>query len=88
LARRPTRQEEEPKIRWHPPRGDHLLNYTGFDDLTAIIGLHANEDPFNHPLVTVTNAANWLYLDRAPVFPVAKSGATAFQAMRPPASSP
>jgi hypothetical protein len=32
-----SRREEEAKIRWHTPRGDDLLNYTEFGDLTAII---------------------------------------------------
>ncbi|SEC52988.1 hypothetical protein SAMN05443244_3684 [Terriglobus roseus] len=32
-----SRREEEAKVRWHTPRGDQLLNYTEFGDLTAII---------------------------------------------------
>lgn len=32
-----SRQEEEAKIRWHTPRGDQLLNYTEFGDLTSIM---------------------------------------------------
>jgi hypothetical protein len=31
------RREEENKIRWHTPRGDTIINYTEFGDLTTII---------------------------------------------------
>jgi hypothetical protein len=36
-VRAESRRDEESKIRWHTPRGDALLNYTEFGDLTAII---------------------------------------------------
>jgi hypothetical protein len=32
-----SRRDEEAKIRWHAPRGDQLLNYTEFGDLSSII---------------------------------------------------
>lgn len=32
-----TRKTEEEKIRWHTPRGDSLINYTEFGDLSTII---------------------------------------------------
>ncbi len=32
-----SRRDEEAKIRWHAPRGDRLLNYTEFGDLSSII---------------------------------------------------
>ncbi|WP_141336449.1 Swt1 family HEPN domain-containing protein [Paenibacillus sp. tmac-D7] len=32
-----SRREEESKVRWHTPRGDALINYTDFGDLTSII---------------------------------------------------
>jgi thymidylate synthase len=35
-----SRQEEENKIRWHKPRGDSLINYTEFGDLTSIISIN------------------------------------------------
>lgn len=36
-ARAETRREEESKVRWHTPRGDNLINYTEFGDMTSII---------------------------------------------------
>lgn len=33
-----TRKKEEEKIRWHAPRGDSMINYTEFGDLTSIMG--------------------------------------------------
>jgi len=32
-----SRRDEESKIRWHTPRGDSLINYTEFGDLTSIM---------------------------------------------------
>jgi hypothetical protein len=32
-----SRRDEESKIRWHTPRGEDLINYTEFGDLTSII---------------------------------------------------
>jgi len=32
-----SRRQEELKIRWHTPRGDELINYTEFGDLSSII---------------------------------------------------
>ena len=32
-----SRRLEESKIRWHTPRGDTIINYTEFGDLTSII---------------------------------------------------
>jgi len=33
-----TRKKEEEKIRWHTPRGDSMINYTDFGDLSSILG--------------------------------------------------
>lgn len=32
-----SRKNEEEKIRWHAPRGDSIINYTEFGDLTSIM---------------------------------------------------
>lgn len=32
-----SRRDEESKIRWHTPRGDSIINYTEFGDLTSIM---------------------------------------------------
>ena len=32
-----SRREEEIKVRWHTPRGESMINYTEFGDLTAIM---------------------------------------------------
>jgi hypothetical protein len=33
-----SRRDEEARTRWHTPRGDSLINYTEFGDLSAIVG--------------------------------------------------
>jgi hypothetical protein len=32
-----SRREDENKIRWHTPRGDSIINYTEFGDLSSIV---------------------------------------------------
>ena len=37
-----SRKKEEEKIKWHTPRGDSMINYTGFGDLVEIMRQNYN----------------------------------------------
>lgn len=45
-----SRKEQEDKIRWHTPRGDSIINYTEFGDLSSMI--RNNWDDFEPHVVS------------------------------------
>lgn len=45
-----SRKEQEDKIRWHTPRGDSIINYTEFGDLSSMI--RNNWDDFEPHIVS------------------------------------
>ncbi len=46
-----SRKQEEDKIRWHTPRGDSLINYTDFGELSAI--MNQNVEVFEVHIISI-----------------------------------
>ena len=51
-----SRKKEEDKIKWHTQRGDSLINYTEFGDLSSI--MNNNIDYFADHIVSIEWARN------------------------------